>query len=129
MTIARSGPRPGRAIADPERVQRSRAEERPPPSTATQLRTVLVVLRELGIDVRDRRERDGLRRVDLPDRRASHADLLLARRPVGERLAQAAGVDALEIRERVRDPLARKVAHLDCLLEDRVDGHGLNVAE
>src|SRR3989454_772988 len=83
------GPRAGRAIAVPERVQRARAEERPPPSTATQLRTVLVVLRELGIDVRDRRERDGLRRVDLPDRRASHADLLLAGRTVAQRLAQA----------------------------------------
>src|SRR5439155_16139774 len=122
-------PRPGRAIAVPERVQRSRAEERPPPSTTTQLRTVLVVLRELAIDVRDRRERDGLRRVDLPDRRASHADLLLAGRTVAQRLAQAAGVDALEVRERVRDPLARKVAHLHGLLEDRVDGHGLDVTE
>src|SRR5437870_11380527 len=90
--------------------------EDPPPSTTTRLRTVLVVLRELGIDVRDGRERDRLRRVDLPDRGSGHADLLLARRSVAERFAQAAGVDALQVLKGLREPLAREVAQLDGLL-------------
>src|SRR5439155_4986090 len=90
---------------------------------------VLVVLRELRIDVRDHRERDRLRRVDLPDRRPSYADLLLTRRTVAQLLSYARGVDALCGLEGFHQTVAREVAHLDGLLEDRVQPHRLHVSE
>src|SRR5258707_15130317 len=96
----------------------------PPPFDHRALVAVLVVLRELGIDVRDSRERDRLGGVDLPDGRRRRADPFLAvRAPAPGAGPQATGVDALHALERFYAPLPRGVTPLHGLLADRADAH------